>query len=178
MKYPFSPKSNAKMEVGQFWPIPLHNGQFGCGIVLDVAGKDVLNFCRISVVVPSPAGARGNTRLFFGGLLDWLGDQPPTAAALLARQPIVLKSGLCHVKAITHLGLEISGKIDLTACGVSIPYQVDTMYYLPQAGTLLKQGFNIIRYSEPQDHVTYETQAILGYDMLNLFAQDELLSKY
>ncbi len=36
VKYPFVPKSNRSLIPGQFWAIPLNNGKFACGRVIEV----------------------------------------------------------------------------------------------------------------------------------------------
>ena len=67
--YPFVPKSNRWLEAGQFWAVPLSDGRFACGRVLDVPRE-------LDLHVPV---AR---TMFLAGLLDWVGDTPPTAAAI------------------------------------------------------------------------------------------------
>jgi hypothetical protein len=62
--YPFLPKSNRQLRPGQFWPVPLSDGRFACGRVIAAA---------------SPIGSRVG---FIAGLMDWVGDAPPTASTL------------------------------------------------------------------------------------------------
>lgn len=66
VKFPFIPKSNLKIEPGYFWPIKLLNGNYGCGIVLDVPRDK------------QPA----DTRTFYVGLLNWTGNLKPTIQSL------------------------------------------------------------------------------------------------
>jgi len=45
--YPFIPKSNRYLEVGQFWALPLSDGRYGCGRVMAVpafGSKDRIGF--------------------------------------------------------------------------------------------------------------------------------------
>ena len=56
MKYPYEPKSNRKLEIGEFWTIQLPNNQFGCGIVLDIPNKD------------------DSRVIFTAGLIDWINE--------------------------------------------------------------------------------------------------------
>src|SRR5262249_32527133 len=63
MNYPFVPKSTATLEPGQFWSIPLDNGRFACGRVIQLRIEN---------------GMR-DSRLFLAGLMDWWGRKPPTA---------------------------------------------------------------------------------------------------
>lgn len=87
--YPFEPKSNAHLEAGQYWSIPLSDGRYGCGRVLAVAR------------MPDPH-VLVNSRAFLGGLLDWVGGSPPTAESIAGAR--VLRQGFAHVKAIQTTG--------------------------------------------------------------------------
>ena len=101
--YPFVPKSTAQLEPGQYWSIPLSDGRFGCGRVLRI-DRDRAYGARI---------------LFVGGLLDWVGDAPPTAEAI-AGQPL-LGTGVMHVRAIAHGGGQVLGHRPLDADGIEPP---------------------------------------------------------
>ena len=61
--YPFIPKSTSLMKEGQYWDIPLSNGKFACGRVLQF---DYSN-------------GKKNSRSFLAGLMDWVGENPPTS---------------------------------------------------------------------------------------------------
>lgn len=87
--YPFRPRSNRWLEPGQFWAIPLADGRFGCGRVM-----------------ASPASI-GPRMSFVAGLMDWVGDAPPTEADLAARD--VVRQGTAHIKTITETGGEVLG---------------------------------------------------------------------
>jgi hypothetical protein len=101
--YPFTPKSNAQLEPGQFWSIPLSDGRFGCGRVLRI-DRDRSYGARI---------------LFVGGVLDWVGDTPPTAEAIAGRP--VLGIGVTHVRAISYGGGAVVGERPLAADGIEPP---------------------------------------------------------
>ena len=92
--YPFVPKSNRWLEAGQFWAIPLSNGRFACGRVLDVPREDDLH-------IPV------NTRMFLAGLVDWSGSEPPSSDAIAASG--LVDQGFAHIKAILTTGGEILG---------------------------------------------------------------------
>jgi hypothetical protein len=77
--YPFLPKTNAAMAPGQFWSIPLSDGRFACGRVIRIDRT-------------AKYGAR---TMFVGGLLDWVGAEPPTAESIAGRP--VLEMGNAHV---------------------------------------------------------------------------------
>ena len=92
--YPFVPKSNRWLEAGQFWAIPLSNGLFACGRVLDVPRVDDLH-------VPV------NSRMFLAGLVDWSGTEPPIGDGIAGSG--ILDQGFAHIKAILSTGGEILG---------------------------------------------------------------------
>jgi hypothetical protein len=117
--YPFSPKSNAQLEPGQFWSIPLSDGRFGCGRVLRV-DRDRSYGARI---------------LFVGAVLDWVGDVPPTAQAIAGRQ--VLAIGVTHVRAISYGGGALVGERPLAADGIEPP--------VGSVGTHWGEGFPTLR---------------------------------
>jgi hypothetical protein len=101
--YPFVPKSNRWLEPGQFWAVPLSDGRFACGRVLDVPRE------------PDPHVTVART-IFLAGMLDWVGDAPPTGAAIAGAG--LLAQGFAHIKAITTTGGEIIGSRDLSADGI------------------------------------------------------------
>ncbi|EMN51355.1 hypothetical protein LEP1GSC088_4454 [Leptospira interrogans str. L1207] len=57
VKYPFVPKSNRSLIPGQFWAIPLNNGKFACGRVIEVHPFE--------------------TKMFLAGLVNWIGEVVP-----------------------------------------------------------------------------------------------------
>lgn len=89
--YPFSPRSSVKLRPGDFWPIPLVDGSFGCGRVLQLP----------------PAGTIGGRAQFLGGLMDWRGASPPATANLQGARTI--DQGVMHVRSITDIGGEVTG---------------------------------------------------------------------
>ena len=101
--YPFAPKSNAHLRAGQFWAVPLSDGRFACGRVLDV---------QKSGDVPVPA----NSRMFLAGLLNWAGSQPPTDESIADAR--LIEQGFAHIKTILTTGGEVLGRRDLDADGI------------------------------------------------------------
>lgn len=93
MKYPYEPKSNRNLEIGEFWPIPLPNGQFGCGIIIGFPDK---NRHRVS---------------FIAGLLNWVGHEMPTEETLNIENLKIVESGRAHIKTIKSRGEMIRGKL-------------------------------------------------------------------
>jgi immunity protein 26 of polymorphic toxin system len=101
--YPFTPRSNAQLDPGQFWSIPLADGRFGCGRVLRL-DRDRAYGARI---------------LFVGALLDWVGESSPTAEAIAGRP--LLGIGVMHVRAISYGGGLVVGERPLEADGIEPP---------------------------------------------------------
>ena len=91
LTYPFQPKTTAKLRPGDFWPIPLMDGSFGCGRVLEVSPRDV-------------PGARVQ---FYGALMDWRGSDLPTAERLAGSTP--LEQAIMHLRSITQIGGQVIG---------------------------------------------------------------------
>jgi hypothetical protein len=101
--YPFVPKSNRFLAPGQYWAVPLSDGRFGCGRVLDVPPSGDLH-------VPA------NARMFLAGLLDWVGPQPPTDQSIVGAG--LIAQGFAHIKTILTTGGEVLGWRDLEADGI------------------------------------------------------------
>lgn len=95
MNYPFIPKSTAHLESGHFWPIPLSNGKYGCGVVL----------------AKLQANGKTERKVFYAALLNWCGEEKPSAE--LIEGCTFLKKGALHVKAISCSGSKIIGKASL-----------------------------------------------------------------
>jgi hypothetical protein len=98
---PFVPKSTAALIPGQFWALPLSDGSFGCGRVIQLA----------------PAGMRGARVTFLAAVLDWVSRSRPTSAAI-AGAPCV-SQGRVHIKAVTETGGEILGHRPLELDGIA-----------------------------------------------------------
>ena len=101
--YPFVPKSNRYLEAGQYWAVPLSDGRFACGRVLDVPREPDLHV-PVSRV------------LFLAGMLNWVGRTPPTSRAIAGAG--LLAQGFAHIKAITTTGAAVLGRRDLEADGI------------------------------------------------------------
>jgi hypothetical protein len=102
--YPFEPRSNAYLEPGQFWAVPLSDGRFACGRVLAVPRDR------------SDPFVDGGTRLFLAGLMDWVGAAEPTAGDL--RGSRLVAQGMAHVMTIRETGGRVLGQRDLEPDGV------------------------------------------------------------
>lgn len=94
-EYPFSPKSTARLERGQFWAIPLSDGSYGAGCVI---GQQLTD-------------GKPSSRGFLAGVIAWHGSELPTAEILFGRE--IFKYAFAHIKAITESGGQILGKARL-----------------------------------------------------------------
>jgi hypothetical protein len=119
VRFPYIPKSTAGLQPGDFWSIPLAGERYACGRVLAAAH----------------ASHPGSTRLFLAGLLEWLGEMPPTAESIAGRG--VLAAGLLHVKSVAECGGEMLGTRPLEADAIDpaeyIPEPPTWGYAFPQA---------------------------------------------
>ncbi len=92
--YPFEPKSNAYLHPGQFWEDPLSDGRWACGRVLAFKSESDSYF-------------HGNNRTFLAALMDWEGDEPPTAEGIAGHRAVA--QGWAHVLTIQKNGGQILG---------------------------------------------------------------------
>ena len=111
--YPFVPRTNAQLEPGQFWSIPLSDGRFACGRVLEVGGHS----------------QRRSRTLFVAALLDWVGDAPPTADTLAGAQPFA--TGIARIETIAEAGGAILGTRPLSADGIEPPADISSYWGIP-----------------------------------------------
>ncbi len=159
--YPFEPKSIAYLRAGQFWAVRLSDGRFGCGRVL---------------YVPSPSDPQPslylNTRIFLAGLMDWSGDEPPTAQAIAGCK--LLEQGRVHVAAITDTGSKILGQRDLELDGLSGLLQVSHR----GGGTVwLYEGGKRPRAATGQERQTLPVMAVWGRRVIVLLAERHFLRR-
>lgn len=98
--YPHVPKSTATLVPGQFWSIPLSDGTFGCGRVIEV-------------VAASQPGAR---RIFLAGVLDWHGSSPPDFDSIAGAG--CFDQGKAHIVTITDTGGCVLGHRPLELDGI------------------------------------------------------------
>ena len=147
--YPFVPKSNSRLQPGHFWGIKLSNGKYACGIVLDV---------------PRTKGAY-NTRNFYAGLLDWVGDSKPTALTLETALLKTLIQGEAHIKVISEYNEAIEGQIDLVKNNLEIALVVNSLYYSVYSQVL--RGYEVVRKAEEEDHTSLKNHSTFGYAVIN-----------
>ena len=152
MHYPFEPRSTARLEPGQFWAVPLSDGRFACGRVLDVPRA---NDPQIPV----------STRTFLAGLMDWVADVPPTSDGIAGAR--LLEQGFAHIRAIRQTGGELLGRRPLELDGIE-PYLWLTASFIPQAWVY--RGATPVRRPDPQD-ASLPILHVWGYRVISVIAE-------
>jgi len=150
MKYPFTPKSTAYLEPGQYWLFDLSNGLKACGVVLQLQIKE----------------GKRDTRTFLAGLLDWTGSEEPTAKAL--EQHALIAHGQVHIKTILENGSAISGKYSLENSNLSIPLTLDEA---PGPNCRLRKGFEMMGKATTEQQRSLETFKTWGYRVIKVRAE-------
>jgi hypothetical protein len=150
--YPFEPKSIARLLTGQFWAVPLSDGQYACGRVLHVPGKaDSLHL---------------NARIFLAGLMDWSGSGQPTSEAITGCQ--ILAQGRMHVAAIRDTGSLIIGQRDLELDGLTGLREISHR----AGGTVwLYQGGRRLRPATGEERRTLPVMSVWGRQVIQLLAE-------
>jgi hypothetical protein len=152
--YPFEPRSITYLRAGQFWAVPLSDSRFACGRVLHVPGPSD----------PEPS-LYLNTRIFLAGLMDWSGDEPPTAQAIAGYK--LLEQGRVHVAALTDTGSKILGQRDLELDGLTGLLEVSHR----GGGTVwLYEGGRRLRAATSQERQTLPVMSVWGRQVIVLLA--------
>jgi hypothetical protein len=147
--YPFVPKSNANLQPGDFWALPLSDGSYACGRVLQLP----------------PAGRPGSKVSFLGGLLDWRANSQPTSHSIAGAR--VLEQGAMHVLAIQNSGGQVLG---------NRPLGLDAMGPLECInGNTIQIGYTPVRAWRREDTAQLPTFSTWGYDFILLRAHKHFL---
>jgi hypothetical protein len=154
--YPFRPKSTAHLKPGQFWAVPLLDGRYGCGRVLQIGASQI------------PV----KNRAFFGGLLEWVGTDPPTVPSIAGAG--LIKWGVMHIKAITEIGGEILGERALEADGIVLPLLLNVV---GGSGTLVLDGAEPICEAKREEWGKYPVLEYWGYDVIQVAANARWCSR-
>jgi hypothetical protein len=151
--FPHVPKSSKSLEIGDFWSIPIDGGQFACGRVL---GR-------------WPVGWKASLRGFFAGLLDWVSDAPPTAAAI-AGAPTLIQGG-AHIKTILTTGGAILGNRPLEIASISPQLFIE---YPDNRLAHVFRGMEQIRVASKEDVRTLPTLSTFGFMFMREYANHHL----
>jgi hypothetical protein len=152
VNYPFEPRSTAYLEPGQFWAVPLSDGRFACGRVLDLPRTDDPH-------IPV------SKRTFLAGLLEWVSDSEPTEKAI-GGAPL-LRQGFAHIKAIRETGGMILGLRPLAADDIQ-PHLWVTTGFLPQAWVY--RGADPVRRAADADR-SLPVMGVWGYNVIRVIAE-------
>ena len=159
LTYPFEPRSNAYLRAGQFWGVPLSDGRFACGRVLGVPPKDD-EFLWL------------NSKIFVAGLMDWVGESPPTAESIAGSR--LLEQGKAHVKAIRENGRYILGIRELELDGITGLREVTHR----AGGTVyLYEGLKRLRPATREERATLPIFSTWGYSVVRVAAEARFVSK-
>lgn len=139
------------MLAGQFWAIPISNGRFACGRVIELCG---------------PRDGTPDLRTFIAGLLDWVGNAPPTSESIAGRRTI--SQGAAHIKTIIHTGGAILGHRDLGLDGIEPDLFLSES---PGQGCHLQRGFQILRGATPQEQRELHVFRTWGYSVIQILAE-------
>jgi hypothetical protein len=147
--YPFTPKSSAKLSPGDFWSVPIQDGSFACGRVIELP----------------PKGRPGAKVSFLGGLLDWHAPLPPTANSIANCRTV--KQGVMHILAIVSTGGQVLGNRALELDGIE-PFEMIN-------GDVVQRGFAPIRAWVRGDNDRLATFSTWGYNLISLYAHESFL---
>lgn len=147
--FPFIPRSTVTLRPGDFWAVPISDGSFACGRVLELP----------------PKGMRGQRVSFLGGLLDWHASSPPTSASIAGAG--ALEQGIMHLLAITSSGGEVLGHRALDLDGLEPGTFVN--------GNMVHKGFTRLRDWRLDDTVRYPGLSWWGYDVIQILAHKHFL---
>jgi len=142
--FPFVPKSSARLVAGDYWGVPLQDGRWACGRVLQLM----------------PRGYAGGRVGFLGGLLDWSSSNVPTGNAI-AGCP-VLEQGVMHVMAIQTTGGKLLGNRPLEDDGLEP--------LLVCHDGMISKGFTPVRKWQVADGQTIAGLSWWGYDVIQIRA--------
>ena len=149
MTYPFQPKSTANLQAGQFWPIRLPDGGFGCGMVLDVVSD--------------------SRREFLAGLIDWYGQEEPLHTEIMERS--LIAQGIGHVKMILEGYAWITGTLPSE---VPPPSPMLWTEHLGGREWGLFRGLTLVEHIGSNEAEKYPRRSTWGYNFINLLAAKKI----
>jgi hypothetical protein len=151
--YPFTPRSTSDLQPGQFWAVPLSNGFFTCGRVIELP----------------PRGNPGSRISFLAGLLDWCERKPPDFDSIEGAK--CFEQGVAHIKAITEHGGEILGIRQLSLD------QIEPFLFRDQVvlqGSHIQLGYQRVRRATSSD-ISLPVISTWGYNVVRVLAEHHFL---
>ena len=151
--YTLLPKSVKGLLTGQYWSIPLRDGSFACGRVIQL-----------------PCGEAASSKtLFIAGLLDWHSGNEPTSECI-ANRPCIAQ-GIAHIKTIKESGGLILGHRPLEFDDIE-PWEVRGA--MQHKGSHVFKGFEIVRAQTPADDML-PMQVVFGLLAIKSKAEHKFL---
>lgn len=141
--FPFQPKSTSYLLPGDFWAIPLCDGSFACGRVIQLKVH---------------SDGTTDSRRFLAGLLDWFGSVPPSESAISGRRTLI--QGQAHVLTIQKSGGFILGYRPLASDGIEPALLLS---HAAGPGVLLQRGFSVLRPASEQERTSLPVFFTFGY---------------
>jgi len=142
MKYPFLPKSNLKLELGEYWNLPLSNGCNAFFVILGIYPKD-------------------RVRIFIG-MLDEMASEEKLGSD--KEYTKILWQSSVHIKTIRECGGLIRGKIQpivpeekLDSAGGKFCRVV--------------RGYTTVRWANTDDIAHLKVQRTSGYNVARIVAE-------
>jgi hypothetical protein len=159
VRYPFEPRSIARLQPGQFWAVPLSDGRYACGRVLHVPAK----------ADPEPS-LYLNARIFLAGLMDWSSSGQPTSQGIAGCQ--ILAQGSMHVAAISDTASVILGQREFEIDGLTGLREVTHR----AGGTVwLCQGGQRLRPATADERRTLPVMSVWGRRVIQLLAEHQFV---
>jgi hypothetical protein len=158
LKYPFIPKSTAYLKPGHFWSIPLDNGGFACGRVVELAFDE---------------NGKQNSRIFLAGLMNWTDDKPPTSESIANCR--FIEQGEVHIKTIRENNGEIIGFRSLEEDNL------EPLLFLSESGggpnCYLQKGLEFLRPATKEERKLYPALGGWGYKVIKILAEKHFGTK-
>jgi hypothetical protein len=148
--YPFIPKSTAYMIEGQFWDIPLSNGQYACGRVLQF----------------DYSTCKKNPKSFLAGLLDWIGENPPSFNTIFGAK--LLEQGRAHIKTIQSNNGLIRGHRPLELDNLT---PILELSHMPVNDCRLMRGFESLRLATIEERKSLYIGGTWGLGTISVLAE-------
>ena len=140
--FPFKPKSTASLRSGDFWAVPIAGGRFGCGRVISLKRSGETG-CRVMLIA---------------GLLDWIGEAPPSSEEIAGRKSVA--QGQIHLRSIWETGGEILGNRPLEDDRIAPDYFLSES---PGRGCFLMSGYEFLRRATEEEQRSLQVFSTWGY---------------
>lgn len=156
IEYPFTPKSNALLRPGQFWAVPLSDGRFACGRVLELPPADY---------------EYGRDVTFFAAIMDWASKKPPSAESIAGTR--ILEQGKAHIKTILATGGQILGYRRLGADRLKPRRELSAVF--PPCDVV--QGYKTLRPATKRDVGILESASGWGFKFISAVGEHAFVEK-